>query len=41
MDDSLDTSEFQLLYRQFTIQKKEVKAFGLMLNNPQLLKEFN
>ena len=41
MDDSLDTSEFQLLYRKFTIQKKKVKAFGLMLDNPQLLKEFN
>jgi hypothetical protein len=38
MDDSLDTSQFQLLYRQLTIQEEKVRAFGLLLDNPKLMK---
>ena len=40
MDDSLDTHQFQLLYRQLTIQEKKVKAFGLLLDNPKLMKDY-
>ena len=38
MDESLDTRQFQLLYRKLTIQEKKVKAFGLLLDNPKLMK---
>lgn len=41
MDESLDTDEFQQLYRSFTVQDEKVKAFGLMLDNPKMLKDFN
>lgn len=37
MDVSLDTQQFQKIYRQLTTQQKKVKAFGLMLENPKLL----
>jgi hypothetical protein len=37
MDTSLDTQNFQKTYRQLTMQKKKIKAFGLMLKNPKLL----
>ena len=37
MDISLDTQQFQKIYRQLTTQQKKVKAFGLMLDNPKLL----
>ena len=37
MDVSLDTQQFQKIYRQLTKQRKKVKAFGLLLNNPKLL----
>ena len=37
LDDSLDTFEFQALYRQFTKQDETVKAFGLTLPNPKRL----
>ncbi|MFQ5451675.1 MAG: hypothetical protein ACE5E9_13690 [Nitrospinaceae bacterium] len=39
MDDSLDTLEFQELYREFTPQDDEVQAFGLHLPNPKLLEK--
>ena len=38
MDVSLNTKQFQAIYRQFTIQEKKVRAFGLLLDNPKLLK---
>ena len=37
MDISLDTQQFQKIYRQLTTQRRKVKAFGLMLDNPKLL----
>jgi hypothetical protein len=37
MDVSLDTQQFQKIYRQLTKQKKKVRAFGLLLNNPKFL----
>ena len=37
MDVSLDTQQFQKIYRQLTTQQKKVRAFGLMLDNPKLL----
>lgn len=39
LDESLDTVEFHSLYRSFTRQEPQVKAFGLSLANPKLLKE--
>ncbi len=39
LDESLDTFEFQALYRSLTRQETKVKAFGLTLDNPKLLKE--
>ncbi|GJL78522.1 MAG: hypothetical protein NPINA01_15110 [Nitrospinaceae bacterium] len=39
LDASLDTYEFQSLYRSFTLQETQVEAFGLTLPNPKLLKE--
>ncbi len=39
LDESLDTHEFQSLYRSFTRQEPMVKAFGLTLANPKLLRE--
>jgi len=38
MDTSLDTQKFQETYRQLTAQQKKIKAFGLTLGNPKLLK---
>ena len=38
MDESLDTDSFHKIYRALTIQKDKVPAFGLMLNNPKLLR---
>ena len=37
MNGSLDTQQFQTIYRQLTTQQKKVKAFGLLLDNPKLL----
>jgi len=37
MDVSLDTQQFQKIYRQLTKQQKKEKAFGLFLNNPKFL----
>ena len=37
MDISLDTQQFQKIYRQLTTQQRKVKAFGLMLDNLKLL----
>ena len=39
MGHSLDTHQLQSLYRQLTTQKKKVNAFGLVLDNPKLLRE--
>lgn len=39
LDDSLDTFEFQALYRQLTEQDATVQAFGLTLPNPKLLRK--
>jgi hypothetical protein len=39
LDESLDTQEFHALYRSFSRQEAKVKAFGLTLANPKLLKE--
>lgn len=39
MEGSLDTRQFQSIYRQITRQKKKVKAFGLLLDNPKLMKD--
>ena len=41
MDESLDTKSFHVLYKSFTVQPKKVPAFGLILDNPKLLKEIN
>lgn len=38
MDDTLDTESFQEMYRTLTVQKEKVSAFGLMLDNPKLIK---
>jgi hypothetical protein len=39
LDPTLDTYEFQSLYRSLTVQEKKVQAFGLSLPNPKLLRE--
>ena len=39
MDETLDTDSFQEMYRALTMQKEKVSAFGLMLDNPKLIKE--
>ena len=39
MDDGLDTESFHKLYRALTTQKKKVPAFGLMLDNPKLIRD--
>ena len=41
MEDNLDTQSFHALYKSFTVQKKKVPAFGLILDNPKLLSETN
>ena len=38
MDETLDTESFQSIYRSLTVQKEKVPAFGLMLENPKLIK---
>tara|TARA_Y100001936_G_scaffold140634_1_gene137254 strand:- start:122 stop:652 length:531 start_codon:yes stop_codon:yes gene_type:complete len=38
MDETLDTESFQAMYRSLTVQKEKVPAFGLMLENPKLIK---
>jgi len=38
LDPSLDSLQFHTLYRKFTLQEKEVPAFGLKLPNPKLMK---
>jgi len=38
MDHSLDTESFHKIYRRLTTQKKKVSAFGLILDNPKLLR---
>lgn len=39
MDVSLATQQFQSTYRELTLQQKKAKAFGLLLDNPKLLKD--
>ncbi len=39
MDDTLDTESFQEMYRTLTVQKEKVSAFGLMLDNPKLIRD--
>ena len=41
MEDSLDTKSFHALYRSFTVQRKKVSAFGMILDNPKLLSKTN
>jgi hypothetical protein len=41
MDESLDTESFHTLYRSFTVQSETVLAFGLILENPELLNKVN
>ena len=41
MEENLDTQSFHALYKSFTVQKKKVSAFGLILDNPKLLSETN
>ena len=38
MNETLDTETFQAMYRSLTLQKEKVPAFGLMLENPKLIK---
>ena len=38
MDETLDTESFQAMYRSLTVQKEKVPAFGLMLENPKLMR---
>ena len=40
-EENLDTQSFHALYKSFTVQKKKVPAFGLILDNPKLLSETN
>ncbi|MEK9627446.1 MAG: hypothetical protein VW455_00340 [Nitrospinota bacterium] len=37
MDETLNTESFQKMYRDLTVQKEKVSAFGLMLDNPKLI----
>jgi hypothetical protein len=41
MEESLDTQSFHALYKSFTVQRKKIKAFGIILENPKLLSKFN
>ena len=41
MDESLDSESFHILYRSFTVQSETAPAFGLILENPKLLKKIN
>jgi hypothetical protein len=41
MEENLDTQSFHALYKSFTVQKKKVQAFGLIVDNPKLLSENN
>ena len=41
MEESLDTQSFHALYNSFTVQRKQVLAFGLILDNPKLLSKIN
>jgi hypothetical protein len=41
MEENLDTQSFHTLYKSFTVQKKKVQAFGLIVDNPKLLSENN
>ena len=41
MEGNLDTQSFHALYKSFTVQKKKIPAFGLILDNPKLLSETN
>ena len=41
MEEDLDTQSFHALYKSFTVQKKKVPAFGLIVDNPKLLSENN
>ena len=41
MEEDLDTQSFHALYKSFTVQKKRVPAFGLIVDNPKLLSENN
>jgi hypothetical protein len=41
MNESLDTKSFHDLYKSFTVQRKKVSAFGIILDNPKLLSKIN
>jgi hypothetical protein len=41
MNESLDTQSFHALYKSFTVQRKKVSAFGIILENPKLLSTIN
>ena len=41
MNESLDTQSFHDLYKSFTVQRKKVSAFGIILDNPKLLSKIN
>jgi hypothetical protein len=41
MEESLDTQSFHALYKSFTVQRKKVLAFGIILDNPKLLSNLN
>ena len=41
MEKSLDTQSFHALYKSFTVQRKKVSAFGIILENPKLLSKIN
>ena len=41
MEEDLDTQSFHALYKSFTVQKKKVPAFGLIVDNPKFLSENN
>ena len=38
MDDTMDTYSFQEMNRTLVVQKEKIPAFGLVLDNPNLIK---
>jgi hypothetical protein len=41
MNENLNTISFHELYKSFTVQRRKVSAFGLILDNPKLLTKIN
>ena len=39
MDDTMDTYSFQEINRTLAVQKEKVPEFGLVLDNPNLIKD--